>query len=455
MVNCLLSKLNKTLLIFLVFYKLLSIYNVSIKNCLIYNSQNNVCSKCNKEYFLTDNNYYCLKCDQYIESCIECSSNKLCSSCNYDYILINILNQNSSINLASDSDNYELKNNLKLYVQSIIENTHNTDNESIETMCMHCTTAIEKNLCKKDCSNNLCKPCSNKVLKDNKINYTCKNYSSKSNIVIYYSVIGGTLFLIYGFYPNKKRTMARIKSAFVNIHLLKCCNCKSSNILNFKEYVTNCKGYLCKDCYFKTKDNCNTGVYFKCCYCYLYVICFVDFINKKEKLYKEEPNVEKDCIDKITVNSKNIIINNTPIETKLNIKTDININNDKINDVVVYNNSNIIKENNNNISEVYNTTNRKELLSESKIKNKKLIECNIESSDKNCLNNNIKKENYKVSNKNSSLVKDSCSICLEEDPDAVIPCKYKPRHKMHKYCLSNYLSSNYNSCPLCKTNFNS
>jgi hypothetical protein len=44
----------------------------------------------------------------------------------------------------------------------------------------------------------------------------------------------------------------------------------------------------------------------------------------------------------------------------------------------------------------------------------------------------------------------SCSICLEPNPDCVIPCKNKPFHRLHKFCLHTYLSKRYVNCPICK-----
>ena len=64
-------------------------------------------------------------------------------------------------------------------------------------------------------------------------------------------------------------------------------------------------------------------------------------------------------------------------------------------------------------------------------------------------NNHNKSFNYEVIQAESRI--DECAICLLPNIDSVIPCENKPKHKLHKYCLTQYMDSSYKFCPYCKS----
>ena len=70
-------------------------------------------------------------------------------------------------------------------------------------------------------------------------------------------------------------------------------------------------------------------------------------------------------------------------------------------------------------------------------------------SDEKVINGNIK-----LDEKMDSANLEICAVCMKLKPDAVIPCHYRPKHKLHRHCLAMYYKKNEGdkemNCPICR-----
>lgn len=115
-------------------------------------------------------------------------------------------------------------------------------------------------------------------------------------------------------------------------------------------------------------------------------------------------------------------------------------------------NSNNIADNNLALEENINVSNSN---NNNKSKNNNLENINTHSNlnqNQYCTNNNNNNINI---NKVKKKEKETCVVCFRRNPDAVIPCDNKPKHKLHKRCLADFYFSNNNSskfnCPICRS----
>ena len=336
--------------------------------CITCDTASQTCLRCEIYFYLLGSS--CISCESAISNCIECDTSTFCTYCKDNYI------------------------------------AYSTTLSSLVKECLYCLDAIEQNLCSNDCSNSLCvSNCSYLTQEDGKTVRRCKNYSSSSvPYYVYYIITFVIVTIVYFLYSRRRQ---RMRTTVFASHQNKCCNCLTLTIIDNLKYQTNCKGFLCLPCYIETIQNCKTGNYFRCQYCNKFVICFIDHEKKTENVYK------------YNIDSLNIVINE---ESKKN-QEDIDVINkeavdnkesERINDVIIFGNTNA-----------------------------------VESTGRNIQIQEINQNNLSIK---SNKANEDCGICLGEKPDAIIPCDNRPFHRLHKYCLSEYINNDYKQCPLCKTN---
>lgn len=245
--------------------------------CLLCDNTNNLCIGCSTGYYLVSGG--CIGCKISIPYCVGCTSNTVCTSCDFDYALNN-------------------------------------------NICISCSTAIENGLCASDCSNDICLNCSSQISQNNKITRVCNNYNTSKSLPYYIYIIIGIVVLIagilIGFFCNKSRKKQKV----ISLHGQICSSCANSFIIN-QNHTTNCHGNLCLSCYKKSKTNSLNGNYDKCMFCKKFLICFIDFDKKCEKVFHYSNEEEDD---------KNKIINDNPstnIRLQEDYKTDKSKSTDK------------------------------------------------------------------------------------------------------------------------------
>ena len=256
--------------------------------------------------------------------------------------------------------------------------------------CLTCSQAISNKICYSDCSNKQCNICMVYIRRDDKLIKSC---IPSINIICIISYVAWGLFVLFcimsfiqWFIKWKRKRMSN-----------------NPNNYNKEIHPEICSICESKDILDKNEyiTNC-LGYLCKKCYCIVsntcnsgnYIkcrFCFVMvicFIDRIKKTEKEYKKIIKDV---------NVVVNN-----------DSSVNSS------VNSNSYIPVRRNNYFTNINNEVNGN--------------------------NNSIN------SNSNSN----PCSICLKENPNAVIPCQNKPYHKLHKYCLVEYITK-YSRCCLCKT----
>lgn len=338
------------------------------------------------------NNYFlkenkCITCTSTIPYCSSCTNSTYCTSCYLDYII--------------------------------------NQPQAYATNCIYCDDAIKNSICDQRCSQSKCLPCSESVwdsdLKSAVTN--CKSYETTFPVYAYYAIAVAIVLILYLMYPRKKVFKITSENMIFPLHSKKCIYCLEDDIICPEIYQTNCKGFLCERCYNLVYESCATGNYLKCCFCKSLIICFIDYDNKVEVPYKTKKIIEKES-NYLKQNATNNACNArllepaiiAPVTTpKISIEQKID--------------------------------------SEQALKDYKLSSSSRVPFQPNEVNDRIEfKENIE-SNKilNDSFNQDECSICLGKGLDCVIPCKCKPLHKLHKFCLVEYINKGYKDCPLCKS----
>lgn len=198
-------------------------------------------------------------------------------------------------------------------------------------------------------------------------------------------------------------------------------NDSERNMVN-NDYKLNCDGFLCEECEIEAELNLKSGNYPKCKFCKLTIIWYINEDN-----FTDSKNSE----NSIKVND-NIKTNNVFSEEN---KSEVKQSNDivKISKISrEYEKNDKEKEVNNNTEENNNDTDKKEKISDEKV-----------------INGNIK-----LDEKMDSANLEICAVCMKLKPDAVIPCHYRPKHKLHRHCLAMYYKKNEGdkemNCPICR-----
>lgn len=343
----------------------------------------------------------CLNCDMAANYCHQCdlgyfSESGTCKKCSAQND--NCIRCDSATNCLSCNYDYMI----------------NKINNSTST-CLYCSDAISNNFCKSDCTNESCLPCRDYSLNSSTglSTYSCKAYGSSFPSFWIYIIVGAAVIMIYLLFPRKKLPFFN-RNKVIAIHPQKCSMCSADYVINCDEYFTNCKGYLCEPCYLLTKDSCKTGIFNKCLFCDSLIICFVDYEGKKEKEFNAKVKCEspdqQDKAEKATRLSEFDSNHILQVQPKLCDKRENN------------SESNALKIKNEESSTI------RELIIVGK-----------------------PEEAKQVSGDDDQSKLESCVICLGTNLDCVIPCKSKPLHKVHKYCLVELLKKKFTKCPICKS----
>ena len=373
-------------------------------NC-VYNINDPLCERC-IPYTHFKSSAMCYNCSNHIQFCKYCSYDKGCEEC---YNTHKLYSTSIDLYISCIEKRVKCSSTKKILTRF---------NEKIEI----CYEDIE------DLNND-----------DSSISYE-NNYLIILVIVIVGSLL--TTIVIICFitcilkkYFNKN-TKKRKNKAVYNLNHNKCSicgKCKNellkSNVSLNEENKLNCDGILCNLCIDIAKENCLKGEYVNCVECKKLVIWFVSK-DKEEISINDNVCNNKNIIESSNVN--NIYIN------QLNSNTIALKNSDLIKKEINNNCIDISKNNNtavNNINNSNLTSKRKSILSNNKTTNvdKEIVyNCNIN----------------KYSNNHMSLDDNdnNCVVCFKKNPNAVIPCKYKPLHKLHDKCLADFYHSYYNKC---------
>lgn len=217
----------------------------------------------------------------------------------------------------------------------------------------------------------------------------------------------------------------------------------NNNLSNEKEADVrlNCGGFLCLSCEKNQIELFKTGNYCSCLTCGHTVIWYI-IVEEDEK---EENNNQV-----LNNNINNAIINDTSnLNDNLRMQN-VDANNDISNikpikhEVVKDKTLRDYEDINSSVIVIEDNKFENEIKTENKI-----IENNFCKTNNHDVFNNVIKEEKQ---------KEMCVICIKENPDAVIPCQFKPMHKLHRICLAEFYKSNefkndkLMQCPICRGN---